>query len=158
MIVFKLRRGSKSRLYDGTVGESHQGFAPRASLQWIHTYEEYPGAKPELVNDAWLYADRLSVNIEIPNEASLRTLAPEKDFKSVFAPMRYIQQGVLQSAEERKRFRYAPRFAPPGQSTPDDRWCYGGYRQGYTSSIIRLISETYDEACLLFGIHSGKCV
>lgn len=133
-------------------------------LRLVHHFNGYihmksiPGASQELVNEAGLYADRLSVNIEIPNEASLRTLAPEKDFKSVFAPMRYIQQGVLQSAEERKRFRYAPRFAPAGQSTPDDRWRYGGYRQGYTSSIIGLISETYDEACLLFGIHSGKCV
>ena len=100
-------------------------------LRLVHHFNGYihmksiPGASQELVNEAGLYADRLSVNIEIPNEASLRTLAPEKDFKSVFAPMRYIQQGVL---------------------------------QGYTSSIIRLISETYDEACLLFGIHSGKCV
>ena len=92
-------------------------------LRLVHHFNGYihmksiPGASQELVNEAGLYADRLSVNIEIPNEASLRTLAPEKDFKSVFAPMRYIQQGVLQSAEERKRFRYAPRFAPAGQST-----------------------------------------
>ena len=35
-------------LHDGTVGESHQGFAPRASLQWIHTYEEYPRSQPRI--------------------------------------------------------------------------------------------------------------
>lgn len=92
-------------------------------LRLVHRFNGYihmksiPGASQELVNEAGLYADRLSVNIEIPNEKSLQLLAPEKDFNSVFTPMRYIQQGVLQSAEERKRFRHAPRFAPGGQST-----------------------------------------
>ena len=92
-------------------------------LRRIHRFNGYihlksiPGASQELVNEAGLYADRMSVNIEIPNEKSLQLLAPEKDFQSVFQPMRYIQQGVLQSAEERKRFRHAPRFVPAGQST-----------------------------------------
>lgn len=77
-------------------------------LRLKHRYNGYihlksiPGASRELVNEAGLYADRLSVNIEIPNEESLKILAPEKDFKSVFTPMRYIQQGILQSAEEKK--------------------------------------------------------
>jgi len=92
-------------------------------LRKVHRFNGYihmksiPGASQELVQEAGLYADRLSVNIEIPKEESLKMLAPEKDFQSVFAPMRYIQQGVLQSAEDRKRFRHAPRFAPAGQST-----------------------------------------
>ena len=92
-------------------------------LRTVHRFNGYihlksiPGASQELVNEAGLYADRMSVNIEIPNEKSLQLLAPEKDFQSVFQPMRYIQQGVLQSAEERKRFRHAPRFVPAGQST-----------------------------------------
>lgn len=92
-------------------------------LRLVHRFNGYihmksiPGASRELVNEAGLYADRLSVNIEIPNEESLQMLAAEKDFQSVFTPMRYIQQGVLQSAEERKHFRHAPRFAPGGQST-----------------------------------------
>ncbi|WP_321331724.1 putative DNA modification/repair radical SAM protein [uncultured Bacteroides sp.] len=92
-------------------------------LRLVHHFNGYihlksiPGASRELVNEAGLYADRLSVNIEIPNEESLKRLAPEKDFKSVFQPMKYIQQGVLESTEERKKFRHAPRFAPAGQST-----------------------------------------
>lgn len=92
-------------------------------LRLIHRFNGYihmksiPGASRELVNEAGLYADRLSVNIEIPNETSLKALAPEKDFQSVFSPMKYIQQGVLLSKDERKRFRHAPRFAPAGQST-----------------------------------------
>ena len=83
---------------------------------YIHL-KSIPGASQELVNEAGLYSDRMSVNIEIPNEQSLQLLAPEKDFQSVFTPMRYIQQGMLQSAEERKKYRHAPRFVPAGQST-----------------------------------------
>lgn len=92
-------------------------------LRLVHRFNGYihlksiPGASQELVAEAGLYADRLSVNIEIPNEESLRTLAPEKDFQSVFTPMKYIQQGILQSKEERRTLRHAPRFAPAGQST-----------------------------------------
>jgi putative DNA modification/repair radical SAM protein len=83
---------------------------------YIHL-KNIPGASRELVHEAGLYADRLSVNIEIPNEQSLKRLAPEKDFQSVFQPMKYIQQGVLESKEECRKFRSAPRFAPAGQST-----------------------------------------
>ncbi len=92
-------------------------------LRTLHRFNGYihlksiPGASRELLSEAGLYADRMSVNIEIPNEDSLKELAPEKDFQSVFQPMRFIQQGVLESAEERKKFRHAPRFVPAGQST-----------------------------------------
>ena len=92
-------------------------------LRTIHRFNGYihlksiPGASRELINEAGRYADRMSVNIEIPNEDSLKRLAPEKDFQSVFQPMKFIQQGVLESSEERKKFRYAPRFVPAGQST-----------------------------------------
>ena len=77
-------------------------------LRLVHRFNGYihlksiPGASRELVNEAGLYADRLSVNVEIPKEENLKLLAPEKDHKSVFAPMKYIQQGVLESKEERQ--------------------------------------------------------
>ncbi|MDR1344593.1 MAG: putative DNA modification/repair radical SAM protein [Tannerellaceae bacterium] len=83
---------------------------------YIHM-KSIPGASRELVEEAGLYADRLSVNIEIPKEQNLRMLAPEKDHQSIFKPMFYIQQGILGSADEKQRFRHAPRFAPAGQST-----------------------------------------
>ena len=126
-------------------------------LRLVHHFNRYihmksiPGASQELVNEAGLYADRLSVNIEIPNEASLRTLAPEKDFKSVFAPMRYIQQGVLQSAEERKRFRYAPRFAPAGQSTQ----MIVGATADTDKDILRLSSALYQRPTMKRVYYSG---
>lgn len=93
------------------------------SLRTEHRFGGYihlkaiPGASPELVRQAGLYADRLSVNIEIPSEDSLKHLAPEKDFQSVFTPMRSIRQGILEWGEERKVSKQAPRFAPAGQTT-----------------------------------------
>ena len=92
-------------------------------LRSVHRFNGYihlksiPGASRELVAEAGRYADRLSVNIEIPTERNLKLLAPDKSYDSIYRPMGYIQQGVLQSAEERTRFRHAPRFAPAGQST-----------------------------------------
>lgn len=83
---------------------------------YIHM-KSIPGASRELIARAGTYADRMSVNLEIPSERNLKLLAPEKDYESVFAPMRYIQQGMLESAEERKKFRKAPKFVPAGQST-----------------------------------------
>lgn len=93
------------------------------NLRTEHRYNGYihmksiPGAREELIREAGMYADRLSVNIEIPKEENLKLLAPEKNHESVYKPMQYIQQGVLQSGEERKKFRSALRFAPAGQST-----------------------------------------
>lgn len=93
------------------------------TLRTVHKYNGYihmksiPGVSRELVNEAGLYADRLSVNLEIPKEHNLKMLAPEKDHASIYKPMSYIMQGVLASADERKHFRHAPRFAPAGQST-----------------------------------------
>jgi len=83
---------------------------------YIHM-KSIPGASRELVEQAGRHADRLSVNIEIPSESSLKRLAPEKDHQSVYTPMRYIREGVLRSREERAKYRLAPKFAPAGQST-----------------------------------------
>ncbi|MDE7456387.1 MAG: putative DNA modification/repair radical SAM protein [Prevotella sp.] len=92
-------------------------------LRTLHRFNGYihlkaiPGASQELLTEAGRWADRMSVNIEIPKEESLKLLAPEKDHQSVFQPMRLIQQGVLENKEDRKRYRHAPRFVPAGQST-----------------------------------------
>lgn len=126
-------------------------------LRLIHRFHGYihlksiPGASQDLVNEAGLYADRLSVNIEIPNEESLRTLAPEKDFKSVFTPMKYIQQGVLRSKEERQVFRHAPRFAPAGQSTQ----MIVGATADSDHDILRLSSALYSRPTMKRVYYSG---
>ena len=92
-------------------------------LRVAHRFNGYihikgiPGASPELVHQAGLYADRMSVNIEIPSEPNLKRLAPEKDYRSVYAPMRQIHEDIKRNQDEQKRFRSVPRFAPAGQST-----------------------------------------
>ena len=126
-------------------------------LRTVHRYNGYihlksiPGASEELVHEAGLYADRLSVNIEIPNEQSLQLLAPEKNFQSVFTPMNYIRQGILQSAEDRKKYRHAPRFAPAGQSTQ----MIVGATADTDRDILHLSSALYSRPTMKRVYYSG---
>ena len=83
---------------------------------YIHA-KAIPGTAPELVEQLGLLADRLSVNIELPSETGLQTLAPDKTKEAILAPMRQIRTRNLQSKEELVKYRHAPRFAPAGQST-----------------------------------------
>lgn len=126
-------------------------------LRTIHRFNGYihlkniPGASQELVHEAGLYADRLSVNIEIPKEENLKLLAPEKDHRSVYAPMRYIWQGVLENHEERKKFRHAPRFVPAGQSTQ----MIVGATNETDKDILRLSSALYGQPTMRRVYYSG---
>ena len=83
---------------------------------YIHL-KAIPGASPELLRQAGLYADRLSVNIEIPSNPELKRLAPEKNHQDIFKPMEFIKTGILESKEDRQKYRNAPSFSPAGQST-----------------------------------------
>ena len=126
-------------------------------LRTVHRFNGYihlksiPGASRELVDEAGLYADRMSVNIEIPNEHSLKLLAPEKDFRSVYEPMKFIQQGVLASKEERRHFRHAPRFVPAGQSTQ----MIVGATPDRDRDILRLSSALYAQPTMRRVYYSG---
>ncbi|MDR2936498.1 MAG: radical SAM protein, partial [Rikenellaceae bacterium] len=91
------------------------------------------------------------VNVEIAVEESLRYLAPEKDHQSVFKPMGYIGQGVLESAEERKRSRSAPRFAPAGQSTQ----MIVGATPESDQQILRLSTALYQRPAMKRVYYSG---
>lgn len=83
---------------------------------YIHA-KAIPGADPLLTYRLGLLADRLSVNIELPSEVSLQSLAPDKSRHSILAPMGQIRDGITQSKHELATLRSAPRFAPAGQST-----------------------------------------
>jgi putative DNA modification/repair radical SAM protein len=117
---------------------------------YIHL-KSIPGCSRELVDDAGLYADRMSVNLEIPSEDNLKLLAPEKNYQTVFAPMRYIQQGMLQSLEDRRRFRHAPRFVPAGQSTQ----LIIGATPENDSDILRISSALYRRPSMKRVYYSG---
>ena len=126
-------------------------------LRTVHRFNGYihlksiPGASRELVNQAGLYADRMSINIEIPNEGSLKYLAPEKDFKSVYEPMGYIRQGVLENTEDRRKFRNAPRFVPAGQSTQ----MIVGASPEHDRDILKLSSALYATPTMRRVYYSG---
>ncbi len=83
---------------------------------YIHL-KSIPGCSDELMYQAGLYADRLSVNIEIPTISGLKLLAPEKDHKDFTKPMAKVKNEIVRYNNERKLLRNAPKYAPAGQST-----------------------------------------
>jgi len=117
---------------------------------YIHL-KAIPGASPELIHMAGLYADRLSVNIEIPSEPNLQMLAPEKDFQSVLNPMGLIKTGIEQSREERRIMRKAPMFTPAGQSTQ----LIIGATPDTDRQILTLASGLYTQNSLKRVYYSG---
>lgn len=76
-----------------------------------------PGASRELIETLGQYADRVSVNIEMPTEKALSLYAPEKTMQSILQPMAIIQDGMTRYQEERKKIKHTPRFVPAGQTT-----------------------------------------
>lgn len=92
-------------------------------LRVVHRFGGYihlktiPEADPDLLKRAGLYADRLSINIELPDDASITRLAPEKDGKLIRRTMANLGKQVKEAKAERKSSRKAPLFAPAGHST-----------------------------------------
>ena len=74
-------------------------------LRIIHRFNGYihckaiPGADPALIEMAGWYADRMSINLELPTEEGLKRLAPNKTRKTILTPMRQIQNGMAESRE-----------------------------------------------------------
>lgn len=83
---------------------------------YIHL-KSIPGASDELMLEAGLYADRLSVNIEIPTISGLKLLAPDKKHEDFIKPMAAVREGIVQYQNERKIIKSTPKYAPAGQST-----------------------------------------
>ncbi|MGY8913663.1 MAG: putative DNA modification/repair radical SAM protein, partial [Flavobacteriales bacterium] len=83
---------------------------------YIHL-KSIPGASDELMREAGLYADRLSVNIEIPTEEGLKLLAPEKKREDFIKPMVKVKNEIILYKSEKDIIKSTPIFAPAGQST-----------------------------------------
>lgn len=83
---------------------------------YIHL-KTIPGASDELMKEAGLWADRLSVNIELPTKEGLKLLAPDKDSKDFIQPLNTISKEIVKNKEEKKIFRSTPVFTPAGQSS-----------------------------------------
>ncbi len=92
-------------------------------LRSLHGFKGYihlktiPDAAPELIREAGLYADRLSINVELPQDQSVRQLAPEKRPETIRATMAQVRLEGEAASEKTIRGRKPPKFAPAGQST-----------------------------------------
>lgn len=107
---------------------------------YIHA-KAIPGASKELVTELGLLADRLSVNIELPSQESLKLLAPQKTKENILTPMRSIRNGITMSKQEIAVYRHAPKFVPAGQST---QMIIGATGES-DRDIIRLSQGLYDK-------------
>ena len=110
-----------------------------------------PGASEELVFQAGLYADRMSVNLEIADEKNLKLVAPEKNYASIFSPMRHIQQKMLETSEDSKKMRSTPKFVPAGQSTQ----LIVGATSESDNQILNLASKLYKRPTMKRVYYSG---
>lgn len=133
-------------------------------LRETHGFQGYihvkviPGASSESVEALGRLADRVSVNVELPSQGSLRVLAPDKPVEGISRPIRYIRDRREETRDALRVLRSVPRFAPAGQSTqmivgasPDRdlqvlRLAQGLYRQYrlkrvYYSAYIPVVSH-----------------
>ncbi len=100
-----------------------QLIAVARSLRETHRYGGYihlktiPNASQALIGEAGRWADRLSVNIELPTESDLYKLAPEKKKPQIVDAMSGIRDKINETRHETKSGFHAPPFAPAGQST-----------------------------------------
>ena len=92
-------------------------------LREVHHFHGYihvkaiPGADERLIELAGFYADRMSVNLELPTAESLKALAPNKSRKAILTPLRQVQLRREENKNELMLYRGAPKFVPAGQST-----------------------------------------
>lgn len=126
-------------------------------LREIHHFHGYihlkaiPGASPELLTEAGKYADRLSVNIELPSEESLKRIAPEKNYEEIYTPMNFIREEKQRYTDERKHIKSAPLFVPAGQSTQ----LIVGASPENDKQILNLANTLYKEQQLKRVYYSG---
>lgn len=83
---------------------------------YIHV-KAIPGADSDLITRLGLLADRMSINIELPSQESLKLLAPNKSKESILRPMGLISSKIEENSTDLVKFRHASKFVPAGQST-----------------------------------------
>ncbi len=83
---------------------------------YIHL-KTIPDASPDLIAEAGQYADRLSINVELPTSDGLTRLAPEKDAGAIRRSMARVRMQIDQRDADKKAKKRAALFAPAGQST-----------------------------------------
>lgn len=117
---------------------------------YIHM-KAIPGADSLLIKKLGSLIDRMSINIELPTEDSLKTLAPQKSYKSIFQPMKSIEYYIKENKEDRKKFSSSPKFVPAGQTT---QMIIGAGREN-DLTIINRAQSLYDDFSLKRVYYSG---
>lgn len=126
-------------------------------LRLEHNFNGYihlktiPGASDDLMREAGLYADRLSVNLEIPTESGLKLLAPDKNHQQMIKPMGFVKNEIILYEDEKKKIRSVPKFAPAGQSTQ----LIVGATQETDFQIIKVADHFYNNFNLKRVYYSG---
>ena len=116
------------------------------SLREDHHFRGYihlktiPDADPELVHKAGLYADRVSINVELPTANGLKRLAPEKDGVRIETAMAEVKASIIDGKDAKAKYKSAPKFAPAGQSTQ----MIVGADAATDGDIVRKASTLYD--------------
>ncbi len=110
---------------------------------YIHL-KTIPDADPDLVRQAGLHADRVSINVELPTVAGLARLAPDKDGERIEGAMRDMKGAIEEGRDAKLRFRSAPNFAPAGQSTQ----MIVGADTADDGDIVMRASQLYDRFAL----------
>jgi putative DNA modification/repair radical SAM protein len=116
------------------------------SLREDHDFRGYihlktiPDADPELVRQAGVHADRVSINVELPTAPGLARLAPEKDGARIEGAMKDMRHAIDDGADAKKRYKSAPSFAPAGQSTQ----MIVGADSANDTEIVKRASNLYD--------------
>ena len=91
---------------------------------YIHL-KSIPGASDELMREAGLYADRLSVNIEVPTVSGLKLLAPDKRYEDFTKPMLKVKNEIIQYKAEKKNNQKHTEVCSCGAEYANDNWCHG---------------------------------
>lgn len=83
---------------------------------YIHL-KTIPGASQEIITEAGLYVDRMSINLEMPTEIGLKQFAPEKSHAEVQKDLGIVRDRLIQLTDERRVIQHVPKFVPAGQTT-----------------------------------------
>jgi putative DNA modification/repair radical SAM protein len=133
-------------------------------LREVHHFRGYihlktiPEASPELIEKAGQYADRISINIELPTQQGLDTLAPEKNLKRTQAAMGGIRNRIQESftaKKEARQIKSAPRARPPAFATGQSTQMLVGADASDDAVVLSRADELYRDYRLRRVYYSG---
>ncbi|WP_297429114.1 putative DNA modification/repair radical SAM protein [uncultured Acinetobacter sp.] len=117
---------------------------------YIHL-KTIPGASPEIIQEAGLYVDRMSINLEMPTEEGLQKFAPEKNHAEVQKDLGIVRDRLIELKDERKLIKSVPTFVPAGQTT---QMVVGAHSET-DKDIILMADRHYKEFKLKRVYYSG---